>query len=245
MRAVVVDDERLARVKLRRLLEGESVAVVEEAASAEEAVAAIRRQKPDVVFLDIHMPGSNGFDVIRRLAPSPLPPIVFVTAHDEYAVQAFEVEAVDYLLKPFDSERLRIALARIRRRHNVAELPERIERVVAAVAERREPLRRILVSSGDRARFVRVEDILCLEAADNYVRIHCSDDVPLVRGVLSTFETQLDPARFARAHRSWIVNLDAVVEVRQMFHGQYRVVLRGGRELPIGRAYRERFLASR
>ncbi|MDQ3283256.1 MAG: LytTR family DNA-binding domain-containing protein, partial [Acidobacteriota bacterium] len=220
------------------------VAIEGEASSADEAVRAIRESQPDVAFLDIEMPGKNGFDIVLELADH-APAIVFVTAYDQYAVRAFEVEALDYLLKPYDSDRLKSALERLQRRRDAGDLALRIDHVVQSIEQRTGALQRILVTTGGRSRFIRVEDVTCFEAEDNYVRVHCADERPLVRGRLSALEQQLDPARFMRVHRSWLVNLDAVAEVRQMFHGDYRVVLHGGRELPIGRAYRDRFLQSR
>ncbi len=224
LRVLIVDDERLARAKIRGYLEHEpDVEIAGECASGAEAVAAIRAERPDIVFLDVQMPGGGGFEVVDAVGAAAAV-VIFVTAHDQHAVRAFEVAALDYLLKPFDRARFRRALARAR----------------TAV----QPLRRLIVREGERIHLVPVEEVEWLEAADNYVTVHAGARELLLRETLARLEQRLDGARFARIHRRAIVNLEAIAEVRAQAHGDHVVVLKGGVRLPIGRSHRERFLAA-
>jgi two-component system LytT family response regulator len=223
LRVLIVDDERLAREKIRRYLESEpDVEIVGECDSGAGAVAAIRAQHPDAVFLDVQMPGGGGFDVLAELGPAAMA-VIFVTAHDEYAVRAFEVQALDYLLKPFDRTRFRQSLMRAR----------------AAAS----PLRRLIVRDGDRVHFVPVEQIDWIAAADNYVTVHTGAREHLMRDTLARLEARLDSDRFIRIHRGAIVNLEAIVEIRALPRGEQVVRVRGDGRLRVGRTYRERFLA--
>jgi len=240
-----VDDERLARDKLRRFLaEAEGFRVVGEAANGAGAVALISRERPDVVFLDVQMPGMDGFAVLEELPDESLPAVVFVTAHDEYAIRAFEVEAIDYLLKPFDRARLRQTLLRVRRqlRRDSGEIAEKIRRLLAAGAGERRPLRRIAIRSGGRIQSLPVESVFWFEAADNYLKIHAGKSVHLIRERLSELERRLDPEAFIRIHRGAIVRIESILAVESLFHGDYEAVLRSGERLPVGRRYRERLL---
>ena len=253
LRALIVDDEPLARRRLSRLLTGEGgVDVVGEAAEGQEALDAIRSLRPDVVFLDVQMPGLTGTEVVRALAGEEAPYLIFVTAFDSYGVEAFDLGAVDYLLKPFDADRLRRALARVRERRGgprpgEADIVEALRRV----EERQRSLARalaaggadrILVRAGERLHFVATADIDWIEAEGNYVRLHTAIGSPLVRRTLASLEATLDPSRFLRVHRSAIVNVDAVDGLIADFNGAYTVRLRGGRELRLSRGYREAFL---
>jgi two-component system LytT family response regulator len=241
-RALIVDDERLSRQKLRRLLAAEAdVEVVGECASGPDAVGAIRRERPDLVFLDIQMPGLNGFDVLREAGVENFGNVVFVTAHDEYAVRAFEIRALDYLLKPFDAPRFRQTLARVRLRAEES-LRERIVQFLEQIETREPRLSRILVKSAGRLSFVRLDEIDWIEAADNYVRLHVGSDEHLIRETMTGLESRLDPVRFVRAHRSAILNVERVQEVRPIFHGDYEVLLRSGATIPVGRNYRDRLI---
>jgi two-component system, LytTR family, response regulator len=265
IRTLVVDDEPLARRRLARLLDAEpGVEVVGVCASGREAVDAIRRDRPDLVFLDVQMPELDGFGVLAEVGAERLPAIVFVTAYDRYALQAFEVHALDYLLKPYTPARLSAAVERATRQLHapaddamrLAELLEHLDR------ERRELARkldgaapapapaapapshtgRLLVKEGERMFFVPVERVDWLEAEGNYVRLHCGTDAHLVRGTLGGMEEQLDARRFTRIHRSTIVNVDRVKEVRPWFAGDYLVKLQDGTELRLSRRYRDRLL---
>jgi two-component system LytT family response regulator len=247
VRVLIADDERPARAKLRRFLAADpQVELAGEAASGTEAVEMIERLRPDLVFLDIQMPGADGFGVLQAIGPAALPHVVFVTAYDEYALRAFEVHAVDYLLKPFDADRFRTALARAKERvrgrtpAGDEALDARIRRVLAEARPAPAYLERVLVRTGARAVFLRVDEIDWLEAEENYVRLHAGRESYLVRGTLAGLEERLDPARFVRVHRSHMVSLAAIRELHPWSHGDWMIVLRDGRELMLSRRYRDR-----
>jgi two-component system, LytTR family, response regulator len=247
VRVLIADDEPPARAKLRRFLDADpEVALVGEAASGTEAVEMIERLRPDLVFLDIQMPGADGFGVLQAVDPAALPHVVFVTAYDEHALRAFEVHAVDYLLKPYDADRFRTALARASERVRARPpaggdaLDERIRRVLAEGRPAPAYLERVLVRTGVRAVFVRTDEVDWLEAEENYVRVHAGAESYLVRGTLAGLEERLDPARFIRVHRSHIVNLASIRELHPWSHGDWMIVLRDGRELMLSRRYRDR-----
>jgi two-component system LytT family response regulator len=238
--ALIVDDERLARERLRALLRHEpDFTVVGEAANAEQALAAIASGRPDLVFLDIEMPGGDGFEVVRRMAP-PVPQIVFVTAHQEHAVAAFEIEAFDFLLKPFDRARFEKTVARVRARLGARTAPPRdvLGRLLAALEGQGRHLSRLAVTASGRTRFVDVAAIDWIEAEDNYVTIHGAGASHLVRETLAHLESRLDPAQFVRVHRSALVNVAAVRELKTLFHGDLELQLRGGSAVRVGRSYR-------
>jgi len=247
IRTLIVDDEPLARERVRELLEGESdVEIVGEAANGVEALTMILSEAPQLVFLDVQMPELDGFGLLRELGSEGLPVIVFVTAYDEYALQAFDVHAVDYLLKPFDRQRFCRSLARARdlltgRDRN--ELDRRLQSLLEDLRPGERHLERILVKAGGKIRLVRVEELDYVEAAGNYLRLYQGRERHLLRETLSNFETRLDPARFVRIHRSIIVNLDRVAELEQALHGDYHVRLHDGRRLTLTRTYREHFQA--
>jgi len=216
MKALIVDDERLARLELRRLLAAHpEVEIAGEARGAEEALVLIPRLAPDLVFLDIQMPGMTGFDLLERLED--LPQVIFTTAYDEYAIQAFEVNALDYLLKPIAPARLAAALARVR--------------------PRREPrnLEQVFVRDGDRCWIVRLPEIFLLESEGNYTRVCFGDQRPLIRRSLNALETQLDPGMFFRAGRKQILNLKWIEKVDIGVSGGLVVTLRGGRTVDMSR----------
>ncbi|HEX2207759.1 MAG TPA: LytTR family DNA-binding domain-containing protein [Longimicrobium sp.] len=248
VRVLIADDEPPARAKLRRLLDADpEVEIAGEAASGTETVEMIERLRPDLVFLDIQMPGADGFAVLEAIDPGAMPHVVFVTAYDEYALRAFEVHAVDYLLKPYDADRFRIALARARERLRAPPsrgaddgLEERIRRVLAEARPAPAYLDRVLVRTGSRAVFLRVDEIDWLEAEENYVRLHAGRESWLVRGTLAGLEERLDPARFIRVHRSHMVNVASIRELHPWSHGDWMIVLRDGRELMLSRRYRDR-----
>jgi two-component system, LytTR family, response regulator len=245
LRVLVIDDEELARQRLRRLLDAEEgVQVVGEVGDGRAAVEAIRRLAPDLVFLDVQMPEIDGFAVLERLRPEPLPAVVFVTAYDDYALRAFEVHAVDYLRKPFDAARFHEAFSRARQRLAGADAEERarkLETLLAQVDSHRPRSRdRIMVRADGRLYFVRVDDIDWVEAAGNYVKLHVGRDTHLLRETMTGMEKLLDPSRFLRIHRSAIVNLDRVREMQPWFSGEYTVILRDGTQLRLSRVYRDR-----
>jgi two-component system LytT family response regulator len=265
IRTLVVDDEPLARRRLARLLDAEpGVEVVGVCAGGREAVDAIRRDRPDLVFLDVQMPELDGFGVLAEVGAERLPAIVFVTAYDRYALQAFEVHALDYLLKPYTPARLSAAVQRASRQLQapasetlrLAELLEHLDRERRELAQKLNGASappppaapppahtgRLLVKEGERMFFVPVERVDWLEAEGNYVRLHCGREAHLVRGTLGGMEEQLDARRFTRIHRSTIVNVDRVKEVRPWFAGDYQVKLHDGTELRLSRRYRDRLL---
>lgn len=247
IRALLVDDEPLALRKLRRLLSGErDIQIIAECSDGREAAAAIRLQKPDLVFLDIQIPELDGFQVLETLGADELPVIVFVTAYDEHALRAFDAHALDYLLKPVARERFRDSLDRARDRvcqRRVAGAVD--ERLLALHAERHAAqapryLTRIAVKSSGRAFFVRVEEVDWIEASDNYARLHVGATSHLVRETLRTLESKLEPSAFLRVHRSAIVNVDAIRELQPWFHGDHVLILRSGARLTCSRRYDER-----
>jgi len=245
LRVMIVDDEELARQRIRRLLAREAdVEVVGEASDGVQAVESIQSLAPDLVFLDVQMPEVDGFAVLERLRPNGAPAVVFVTAHDDYALRAFDVHAVDYLRKPFDATRFREAFARARRRLAGAEAEERARTLEALLSQiRSQPPRsreRLMVRSDGRLYFVRVDDIDWVEAAGNYVKLHVGRDTHLMRETMAGIEKMLDPSRFLRIHRSAIVNLDRVREMQPWFSGEYTVILRDGTQLRLSRIYRDR-----
>ena len=245
MTALVVDDEPLARRRLARLLAAEPrVRVVAECPDGNEALASIRALDPDIVFLDVRMPGLDGLGVVESLAPEDRrASVVFVTAWDDYAVRAFEVEAADYLVKPVDAVRLRTAIERVATRRNGGGRPGRDRERVRARLDAR-PVARLLVRDGARATVVPADGIDWVEAAGNYVRIHRSGERPLLdRRPLNELETLLDSRRFARIHRSTLVNLDRVESVTPGYAGGSLVRLVDGTELTLSRRFRRRLFA--
>lgn len=242
LRVLIVDDEKPARQKVRRILAGEpGVEAVFEAPDGLQAVELIKSEDPDVVFLDIEMPGVDGFQVVEALAPEARPHIVFVTAFDRYAVRAFDAYAVDYVLKPYDPERLRTALAKVRDRRDGS---ARVDEMIVQVRhERAEPLVRLLVESGDRAVLLAAAGVDRFESDRNYVIVHAGPERYRMRGTLDALEKRLDGKAFARISRSAMVNLDRIRELRPWGHGDYVVELKGGVELRLSRRYRDRLKA--
>lgn len=241
LRVLIVDDEPLIRLGIRRAAGSMAgVGVVAECGSGDEAVEAIAAEAPDLVILDVQMPGGTGLDVVRRVGPAAMPAVIFLTAFDEYAVQAFEVNAVDYVLKPFDPDRLRQAIERARARITLQHeggLAARLQGLLAGRAERDDE--RLVVRSGERFELVPVDAIDWIEAADNYVRLHCGTKRHLLGETLTNLERRLDPRRFVRVHRSRMVNTSRIVAVHVLMGGAYELELRDGTRLTSGRQYRE------
>ena len=241
LRALVVDDEAPARRRIRRLLAAEpDVAVVGECGDGASAIAAIASARPDLVFLDVQMPERDGFDVVKSIPPRQLPAILFVTAHDRYALRAFDVHAVDYLLKPFTGDRFRTALDRARERIARHAPDAALAGLAAELRLRASYLSRVPVKTGGRTILVDLATVDWMEAADNYVRLHVQQREYLVRETLAALDAQLDPDLFARIHRSIIVRIDRIVELRPTSHGDAEVVLRGGARLAVSRTWRHR-----
>jgi two-component system, LytTR family, response regulator len=238
-RVVIADDEAPARRIVRAYLAGhDGVEIVAEAGNGLEVVDAVRSLDPDLVVLDIQMPGMNGFEVIDAIGVNAMPPVVFATAYDEFALRAFDVHAVDYLLKPFTRERFDRAFDRAIARAE----PDTLPRLMASLPRASDYLERVVVRKGDRVFFVAASDMLYLTSESNYVRIHTERGSHLVRGTLGDLEMRLDPKRFARIHRSCLVNVSAIKELRAHFHGDYVVVLNNGDTVRLSRRYQARLL---
>jgi two-component system LytT family response regulator len=252
-RVVIVDDDAGARRAMRGALATlPGAEIVAELDGGDAAVAAIPASAADVVLLDVQMPGRDGFGVVSAIGAARMPPVVFVTAHERHAVRAFEVYAVDYVLKPFVDERLREAVGRALRRGaldraaaaagRLGSLMRALEDPLAAPAGA--PLRRFLVHDGERIRFVAVDEVDWMEADGNYLRLHAGAECHLIRATLSSTLERLDPARFVRIHRKAAVNIDRVAEVQPWFSGDCVAILRDGAQLSVSRTYKGRLLRS-
>jgi len=243
IRTLVADDQPIARQRILALLSDEpDIEVIAEAASGLEAVDAVRRLAPDLVFLDMQMPELDGFGVIEAVGPERMPPTIFVTAYDEYAIQAFEVHALDYLLKPFGRGRFQKALMRARQQLERDRAEALARRLVALVEELRTPRRageRLMVRAGGRVVFVDTEQIDWVEAEGNYARLHVGQESYLLRETMANLMERLGHQRFFRIHRSRIVNLDRIRELRLAAGGDYEVVLKNGMRLALSRLYKD------
>lgn len=242
--AIIVDDEPLARHGLHDILvEEKDITVVAESKDGEEAVRHIRKYSPDVVFLDIQMPESNGFEVLDAIPKETMPLIIFVTAYDEFAVKAFSENALDYILKPFDSERVHSALHRVRTMLQMkerADYSKKILEIVKHYQSSQKYIDRIPIRNAGKISFVSVEDIIWIDAAADYINLHTSFGTSTIRESIGAMEEQLDPSKFIRIHRSTIVNLLFIRELRPMDHGEYTALLRQGTILTVSRTYKKR-----
>jgi len=243
-RVLIVDDEPLARERLRRLLEQEpDLELLGECGDGAAAVTTIRSTAPDLVFLDVQMPELNGFEVLAKIAGDQMPAVVFVTAFDQFALKAFEVHAVDYLLKPVNPERLKAACQRARhqiQQRQGTDLSQKLSALLADVGGGSKPPERLAVKSTGKVVFIKVDDIDWVEAADNYVSLHVGNEEHLHRETMSTIESTLPAGKFMRISRSTIVNVDRIKELQPLFHGEYAVILRSGTRLTLSRSYREK-----
>jgi two-component system LytT family response regulator len=241
---MVVDDEPVARERIVGLLSQEKdIELVGECADGQQAISAIQSQHPDLVFLDVQMPVCDGFGVIEQVGAERMPPVVFVTAYDEYALKAFEVHAIDYLLKPFGRDRFQQTLQHAREhleRRRAGDLGKRLLALVQDLKPEPQKLDRLVVKSGGRVFFLRTDEIDWIEAAGNYVRLHLGEDAHLFRETMNNMEARLDGKRFVRIHRSRIVNTDRIKELQPWFNGEYVVVLQNGARLTLSRGYREK-----
>jgi len=242
IRALVIDDEPLAREMIREMLEGDpEVEIIGECANGREAIAAIQSLSPDLIFLDIQMPELGGFEVLESFKTNGMPYVIFATAYDQYAVRAFEVHALDYLLKPFDRERFEIAWSRARQTIREDRSNQREQHILALLEELKAGpryLERLVVKTEGRVFFLDVDDIHCIEAEGNYIRVYNGQKTYLLRETISGLESQLDPKKFLRIHRSSIVRIDKIKELQPWFHGEYHVVLENGKQLTLSRNYR-------
>jgi two-component system LytT family response regulator len=249
--ALLVDDEPLAREGLRMLLSRDpDVSAIHEAKDGREAVEAIRSVGPDLVFLDVQMPEMDGFEVAREVGADEMPAVVFVTAHDKYAIQAFEINAIDYLLKPVTEERFAKAIERAKARLEskspdgpASEQSRQILSLLETIASPARSLKRLAVRSAGKTVFVDVEEIDWMEAAENYVQLHAGRAEHLLHVTMNTLEKSLDPELFLRIHRSVIVNVRRIKELQPVMHGEYVVTLANGVRLQSGRLYNEKLRA--
>ncbi len=244
LRALVVDDEPLARQRIRHLLRrATDIDVAGECANGLEAVKAIEDQKPDLVFLDIQMPELDGFGVVEAVGAEAMPPTLFITAYDQHALRAFEVHALDYLLKPFSVERFHQALERARRWciHQKDGTGPNLEALIDGLRQERPWVDRLLVKQGDRHVLVRTAAIQWIEAEDNYVRLHVEGTSHLLRQTMTGVLGRLNPAQFRRIHRSAIVNLDCIKEFQPWSGGDHLVIMRDGTKLTLSRTFRDQF----
>jgi two-component system LytT family response regulator len=245
LRVVVADDEPIGRQRLVRLLQAEpETEVVATCADGEQAVEAIREHAPDIVLLDIQMPHLDGFEVVAALGDALQPAVIFVTAHDQYAVRAFEVHAFDYLLKPVDQDRLREAMVRATSGSSRAPHGTATRRILTLLEElnARERIRgreRLVVRTPERAFFLRSDSIDWIEAAGKFVHLHVGRAVHALRESMAELEQELDPGRFLRISRSVIVNLDRIQEIQPWFQGDYVLILTDGTRLTSTRGYRD------
>ncbi len=244
IRVLIVDDEQIAREGLRTLLASEpDVEIVGECRNGREAIKAIHEKEPDLVLLDVQMPQLSGFDVIERVGVERMPAVVFVTAYDQYALRAFEINALDYLLKPFDEERFRRTLDRARRffeREGLQDLRQRLSVLLEALDERKQKrAQRLVVKSAGRIFFVNVDEIDWIEAAGNYVALHVGRESHLLRETMNAMEGKLGTDSFVRIRRSAIVNVARIKELRPLFKGEYQIILRDGTRLTSSRRYRD------
>jgi two-component system, LytTR family, response regulator len=241
IRTMIVDDEELARDRLRTLLSKQpEIEIVGEAADGRTAVDLVDKLKPDLLFLDVQMPELTGFEVLAALE-SP-PNVIFVTAHDKFALRAFDVHAVDYLLKPFDRERFQTALQRAIAKIRTQK-PEESRAGLSAVLDEvkpTKPVERLLVKTQGRVLLIKANDVDWVEAADNYVTLHVGKEAHMMRETMTSLESRLPSDKFMRISRSTIVNVERIQELQPMFHGEYIVVLRGGAKLTLSRSYRDK-----
>lgn len=253
IRAIIVDDEPLARDGLSLLLEEEADIHVEaQCANGEEAIAAITSKKPDVLFLDIEMPGMNGFDVIREIGLQHMPQVIFVTAYNQYAVEAFEFHAMDYLLKPLRKDRLQSSLRRLRQQLEQADTSESSNKLNSILelfkqlpgANGNDNADRIIVKSHGHIHFLNASEIFWVEASGDYVTIHTAEKSHLLRETMHNMEKRLEPHGFKRIHRSSIINLDFVSELKTGKNNDYQVVLKDGTELNLGRSFKDALYSS-
>ena len=247
LKVLIADDEPLAREGLKLMLRGDSqVEAICEARSGREAVAMIREQRPDLVLLDVQMPRMDGFAVVDAVGTETMPEVIFVTAHDQHAIRAFEINALDYLLKPVTEERFRIAFERAKRKISGAppDSPTRqIAAMLDAIANPRRYLTRLAIRAGERTIFLAIEEVDWIEAAQNYVRVHAGQGTHMLHVPMNTIEASLDPERFVRIHRSSIVNFERIQQVWPLANGQYAIELASGLRLQSGRTYGEKIRA--
>jgi len=244
IRALIADDEALARKFIRRMLkDNHDVEIVGECSNGKDAVAMIRKQNPDVVFLDVQMPEMDGFAVLESIGVDQLPEIIFTTAYEQYAIRAFELHALDYLLKPFDQARFKDAIKHAKERFRSQRQKEgrlQMSALLESIKNKPQHLDRLVIKAGGRITFLSTDEITWIEADDKYVHLHTAKISPMVRQTLSAMETQLDPRKFRRIHRSVIVNVERIRELQPLFSGEYSILLEDGTKLTLSRNYKDK-----
>jgi two-component system LytT family response regulator len=244
IRALIADDEALARKFVRQMLkDDQDVEIVGECSNGKETVAMIRKQNPDVVFLDVQMPEMDGFDVLESIKTERLPEIIFATAYEQYAIRAFDLHALDYLLKPFDQARFKDAIKHAKERlcsERQKEGRMQIGALLESIKNKPQYLDRLVIKAGGRITFLSTDEINWIEADDKYVHLHTGKISPMVRQTLSAMETQLDPGKFRRIHRSAIVNVERIKELQPLFSGEYSILLEDGTKLTLSRNYKDK-----
>ena len=247
IRTIIVDDVDLARERIKILLADAEIEIVAECANGREAIQAIMSLKPELVFLDIQMPLISGFEVVETIGVEEMPAVIFVTAYDEFALRAFEINAVDYLLKPFDEARLKKAVARarreIQRQTPDGEIEEKLRRLLKEVRTEPKYPKRIPVKSARDTTLLLTGEIEWISAAGHYLELHAGGKTYLIREQLSRLEAKLDPEQFIRIHRSTIVNLDSIKSLHPLFNGDHIIILKNGQKLNSSRTYHEKLIA--
>jgi two-component system LytT family response regulator len=244
IRALIADDEALARKFIRRMLKDDhDVEIVGECGSGKETVAMIKKQKPDIVFLDVQMPEMDGFAVLESVGIEHLPEIIFATAYEQYAIRAFELHALDYLLKPFDQARFRDAIKHAKERLRSGHENEgrtQISALLESIKNKPQYLDRLMIKASGRITFLSIDEINWIEADDKYVHLHAGKITPMIRQTLTAMETQLDPKTFRRVHRSTIVNVKRIKELQPLFSGEHSILLEDGTKLTLSRNYKDK-----
>jgi two-component system LytT family response regulator len=247
IRTVIVDDMDLARSRTRRFLTTDpEIEIICECSGGREAINAINNLKPDLVFLDVEMPEVSGFDVLDAIRVEPMPAVIFVTAYDQFTLRAFNVHALDYVLKPFDQARLKRSLERAKRalrQTKQTDINEQLQSVLHNAKPEPKFLKRIAVKSGERTVFLPVNDIDWVSTAGNYLELHVGKQTHLIRERMCELETKLDPTKFVRIHRLSLINIERIKEMQPLFNGDYVVILHNGTQLTLSRTYREKLFA--
>ena len=248
IRTLIIDDVALARERLKRLLAGDpEIEIVGECDNGEKAVTAIRTLTPDLIFLDVQMPALDGFGVLEALNKEQTPAVIFVTAHNEYAIQAFEVNALDYLLKPVDQERLNKAVERAKsllaKSNRDNDLDTRFRAMIEDIKSGSKYIKRLTIKLTGRTILLPTDEIDWIETHGNYLKVHAGRESHLIRGTMQALEPKLDPEKFVRVHRSAIVNVEKIKEIYPRSNGDQDLVLQNGQQLMLSRNFREKFFA--
>ena len=244
IRALIADDETLARKFIGQMLKDDrDFEIIGECGNGKETVAMIRKESPDIVFLDVQMPEMDGFAVLESIGIERLPEIIFTTAYEQYAIRAFELHALDYLLKPFDQTRFKDAIKYAKERFRSERRNDgrmQISALLENIKNKPQYVERLVIRSSGRITFLRIDEINWIEADDKYVHLHAGKARPMVRQTLSAMEVQLDPAKFRRVHRSAIVNVERIAELQPLFSGEYSILLQDGTKLTLSRNYKDK-----